>query len=66
MRVINDFLHPDKPPKDRIIREVYTPKEIVHIIRETFDYLNHSGLSYSERLLVSVAFNTLIGEFKDD
>ena len=52
---------------DRVIREIYTPKEIVHIIQTSFmTYNAQCKLSRSELLLINDFANMLIGRFKDD
>ena len=64
----DDFIQFRKPLKDKkAIRKLYTPKEIVHIIRFSFnEEMSHSDLSRGEKLLLWDSFNRLIGRFKDD
>lgn len=57
----------DKPKNDRIIRELYTPKEVVGIIQRCFnDYNGMCKLTRGEVLLLWEFSNWLVGEFKDD
>ena len=62
----DDFISIDKPKKDRVIREMYTPKEVVKIIRDIYKFMIDIGLTQSEKALLREVFNTLIWEFKDD
>lgn len=64
---MSDYIQLDKPKTDRVIRELYTPKEIVGIIQKSFmEYNGWSKLTRSELLLVWEFSNNLIGKFKDD
>lgn len=64
---IDDFIRITPPKKDKVIRKIYTPKEIVWIIQKHFnDYMGWSKLSRSEMLLLWEFSNMLIREFKDD
>lgn len=64
---MNEYIPHEIPkPKDRIIRKVYTPKEVVKIINDTYHFLADMDLTYSEKALLRDAFNTLVWEFKDD
>ena len=64
----DDFIQFRKPLKDKkAIRKLYTPKEIVHIIRLAFnEEMGQGDLSRSEKLLLWESFNRLIMRFKDD
>ena len=63
----NDYIQFREIKDKRTIHNVYTPKEIVHIIHFAFnEEMSHSDLSRGERLLLWDSFNRLIGRFKDD
>ncbi len=43
----------ERPHKDRVIHKVYTPKEINHIVGDTFQgYKDYHNLTRSELLLI--------------
>ena len=64
----NDFIPVDKPnKKDRIIRTMYTPKEVVKIIKDHFEMEQELyAMSRTEKLLLWDSYNRLIWWFKDD
>lgn len=64
----DDFIQPDKPNKeDEIIRTMYTPKEVVKMIKDHFELENTLfDMSRSEKLLLMDSYNRLIWWFKDD
>ena len=63
----NDFIPVDKPNKDRIIRTMYTPKEVVKIIKDHFEMEQEMyTMSRTEKLLLWDSYNRLIWWFKDD
>ena len=64
----DDFIQPDKPNKeDGIIRTMYTPKEVVKMIKDHFELENTLfDMSRSEKLLLMDSYNRLIWWFKDD
>lgn len=60
------FIQLEQPKKeDRVIRKVYTPKEVVKIISDHFKLEQHT-LSRTEMLLLWDSYNRLIWWFKDD
>ena len=64
---MSDYIELDYPKKeDRVIKNIYTPKEVVKITQKV--YANHMryNLSRSERLLLWDFANHIIMEFKDD
>ena len=60
----DDYIVEDKMSK--VIHKVYTPKEIAHLVQETFNYIDGRDLSMSERLLLMEFCNQLIWRIKDD
>ena len=64
----SDFIQLEKPKKeDRVIRTMYTPKEVVKIIKAHFELENDLfDMSRSEILLLMDSYNRLIWCFKDD
>ena len=64
----SDFIQLEKPKKeDRVIRTMYTPKEVVKIIKDHFELENNLfDMSRSEILLLMDSYNRLIWWFKDD
>lgn len=64
----DDYIKPDTWSKnDRVIRKLYTPKEVVKIIKDMFEFeISRSDLTYSEKLLIGNCYNDLIWCFKDD
>ena len=64
----DDFIQPDKSNKeDRAIRTMYTPKEVVKMIKDHFELENTLfDMSRSEKLLLMDSYNRLIWWFKDD
>lgn len=65
---MSDYIELDKPKTDdRVIRELYTPKEVVGIIHRCFNQYNGIGkLTRGEFLLLWEFSNWLVREFKDD
>ena len=64
----SDFIQLEKPKKeDRVIRTMYTPKEVVKMIKDHFELENNLfNMSRSEILLLMDSYNRLIWWFKDD
>ena len=64
----DDFIPLEKPKKDdRVIRKVYTPKEIVRNIQKHFEQeYKLADFTRSEMLLLRDSYNRLIWWFKDD
>ena len=64
----DDFINLNNENKnDRVIRKLYTPKEVVKIIKDMFEVeISRSDLTYSEKLLIWNCYNDLIWCFKDD
>jgi len=64
----SDFIQLEKPKKeDRAIRTMYTPKEVVKMIKDHFELENTLfNMSRSEKLLLMDSYNRLIWWFKDD
>lgn len=64
----NDFIQLDRLNKeDRIIRTMYTPKEIVKNIQKHFEQeCKLADFTRSEMLLLWDSYNRLIWWFKDD
>ena len=64
----SDFIQLEKPKKeDRVIRTMYTPKEVVKMIKDHFELENDIfDMSRSEILLLMDSYNRLIWWFKDD
>ena len=64
----SDFIQLEKPKKeDRVIRTMYTPKEVVKIIKAHVELENDLfDMSRSEILLLMDSYNRLIWWFKDD
>lgn len=64
----SDFIQLEKPNKeDRVIRTMYTPKEVVKMIKDHFELENNIfDMSRSEILLLMDSYNRLIWWFKDD
>ena len=62
------FIQLEQPKKeDRVIRKVYTPKEVVKIISDHFELeQNMYHMSRTEKLLLWDSYNRLIWWFKDD
>ena len=65
---MSDYIKLDKPEKeDRVIRQLYTPKEIVGTIQKTFnEYNSWRKLTNGDTLLLAEFCNWLIWGFKDD
>lgn len=64
---MSDYIELDSSKKeDRVIRNIYTPKEVVKIIQKVFRDNMAYDLSRSERLLLWDFGNQIIMEFKDD
>ena len=68
MVMSDDFIQLDKPNnEDEIIRTMYTPKEVVKMIKDHFELENTLfDMSRSEKLLLMDSYNRLIWWFKDD
>lgn len=69
VRLKEDFIdiHEGMKKDDRVIRDMYTPKEIASIIQVAFQGYNVTNkLTRSEMLLVWEFSNLLIRRFKDD
>lgn len=64
----DDFIPLEKPNKeDRVIRTMYTPKEVVKMIKDHFELeQNMYAMSRTEKLLLWDSYNRLIWWFKDD
>ena len=64
----DDFIPLEKPKKDdRVIRTMYTPKEVVKMIKDHFELEGTMfKMSRSEKLLLMDSYNRLIWWFKDD
>ena len=63
----SDFIQLEQPKKDRVIRKIYTPKEVVKMIKDHFELENTLfDMSRSEKLLLRDSYNRLIWWFKDD
>ena len=64
----SDFIQLEKPKKeDRVIGTMYTPKEVVKMIKDHFELENTLfDMSRSEKLLLMDSYNRLIWWFKDD
>ena len=64
----DDFIPLEKPKKDdRVIRKVYTPKEIVRNIQKHFEQeCKLADFTRGEMLLLWDSYNRLIWWFKDD
>ena len=64
----SDFIQLEKPKKeDRVIRTMYTPKEIVKNIQKHFEQeCKLADFTRSEMLLLWDSYNRLIWWFKDD
>ena len=64
----SDFIQLEKPKKeDRVIKTMYTPKEVVKMIKDHFELENDIfDMSRSEILLLMDSYNRLIWWFKDD
>ena len=62
------FIQLEQPKKeDRVIRKLYTPKEVVKIISDHFELeQNMHHMSRTEKLLLWDSYNRLIWWFKDD
>ena len=68
MVMTDDFIPLEKPKKDdRVIRKMYTPKEVVKIINDHFKLEQDLyTMSRAEKLLLWDSYNRLIWWFKDD
>ena len=68
MVMTDDFIPLEKPKKDdRVIRKMYTPKEIVKNIQKHFEQeCKLADFTRSEILLLWDSYNRLIWWFKDD
>ena len=63
----SDFIQLEQPKKDRVIRKIYTPKEVVKMIQEHFNQEQGMyAMSRTEKLLLWDSYNRLIWRFKDD
>lgn len=64
----SDFIQLEQPKKDdRVIRTMYTPKEIVRNIQKHFEQeCKLADFTRSEMLLLWDSYNRLIWWFKDD
>ena len=63
----SDFIQLEQPKKDRVIRKIYTPKEVVKMIQEHFNQEQGMyAMSRTEKLLLWDSYNRLIWWFKDD
>ena len=64
----DDFIQPDEPKKDnKVIRKMYTPKEVVKMIKDHFELEQTIyTMSRAEKLLLADSYNRLIWWFKDD
>lgn len=64
----DDYIKPNSWSKnDRVIRKLYTPREVVKMIRDFFELeVEICDLTHSERLLLMDSLNRLIWWFKDD
>ena len=64
----SDFIQLEQPKKeDRVIGTMYTPKEVVKMIKDHFELENTLfDMSRSEKLLLMDSYNRLIWWFKDD
>ena len=64
----DDFIPLEKPKKDdRVIKTMYTPKEIVKNIQKHFEQeCKLADFTRSEMLLLWDSYNRLIWWFKDD
>lgn len=64
----DDFIPLEKPKKDdRVIRTMYTPKEVVKMIKDHFELEQDMyTMSRAEKLLLWDSYNRLIWWFKDD
>lgn len=50
---------------DRVIRSIYTPKEIHYVITVAFQEFIRNEMSLSEELLLKEFANLLLGKFED-
>ena len=68
MVMTDDFIPLEKPKKDdKVIRKMYTPKEIVKNIQKHFEQeCKLADFTRSEMLLLWDSYNRLIWCFKDD
>ena len=63
----SDFIQLEQPKKDKVIRKIYTPKEVVKMIKDHFDLEQEMyDMSRAEKLLLLDSYNRLIWWFKDD
>ena len=64
----DDYIKPNSWSKnDRVIRKLYTPKEVVKMIQDFFELeVKICDLTHSEKLLLMDSLNRLIWWFKDD
>lgn len=64
----SDFIQLEQPKKnDRTIRKMYTPKEVVKMIKDHFELEQDLyTMSRTEKLLLWDSYNRLIWWFKDD
>ena len=63
----SDFIQLEQPKKDKVIRKIYTPKEVVKMIQEHFNQEQGMyAMSRTEKLLLWDSYNRLIWWFKDD
>lgn len=45
---------------NRMIEKLYTPKEIYRLVNDTYKFLNHHELSYSEKLFAYYCLNMFL------
>ena len=63
----SDFIQLEQPKKDKVIRKIYTPKEVVKMIQEHFNQEQGMyAMSRTEKLLLWDSYNRLIWWFNDD
>ena len=57
--------HPKKRVDDRVIRSIYTPKEIHYIIMVAFQEILRNDMSFGEKLLLNEFVRLLKEKFDD-